>query len=725
MRPGPARTLDRPRPGELDFVTAAAHGPFSGAVGALLPAAGEAERLALDGYEPAGSLHVTLAWLGDVDDGPQPASTFDETVDAVRQWVAGSDPIVADAFAVGVFNPDGYDDSRDPATVLLVQGDELAAAREAVVETVGDASTFPVWFPHLTLGYDAPPLAGDDLTARVGPVTFDRLQVAYGSEQTVEIPLASDGEDDDEEDTMSARVRVEVPETFARERSPTPLATDDEEEREEAMQTDDDPDDEEERDPLPSNRWEGVLLVEGTLTGDARLFEPGAIRWDDPPLPLRWAREDEGEHRGAIVVGRILEVWRDGDLIRGRGDLNFDIPEAVDLARLMRDDGDGPTVDGVSADLDEVDVEIRVDQDLFEAGIPDPERPVLDEEGREVVVSFDAFEEVMVTTDARLRAATVVDLPAFVETRLRLVEPDADAIVGDALRAYATETLQFPCPKPFDSHSECVDRMSQEDTIDDPDAFCQAWATACGETALVASAEPAPPADWFADPALDVPTPLTVADDGRVYGHLATWGTCHTAFSECVEPPASASGYRYFHVGAVRCDDGSEVPTGRLTLDTMHAGRRLSASNALAHYENTGLAVADVRAGEDAHGIWIAGALRPDVDGDTARKLRASPPSGDWRRIGGSLELIAALAVNTPGFPVPRAMVASGHVTALQSAGALAPASEPDGLDEDEVAMLRRMARREIAAARVRAAEAGAARRRVLVASAASRMRRE
>jgi hypothetical protein len=41
--------------------------------------------------------------------------------------------------------------------------------------------------------------------------------------------------------------------------------------------------------------------------------------------------------------------------------------------------------------------------------------------------------------------------------------------------------------------------------------------------------------------------------------------------------------------------------------------------------------------------------------------------SGDWRRIGGNLELMAVLAVNLPGFPVLRtkALVASGATQTL------------------------------------------------------------
>src|SRR5205085_943051 len=53
--------------------------------------------------------------------------------------------------------------------------------------------------------------------------------------------------------------------------------------------------------------------------------------------------------------------------------------------------------------------------------------------------------------------------------------------------------------------------------------------------------------------------------------------------------------------------------------------------------------------------------------------LRASAPSGDWRRIGGNLELVGLLAVNVPGFPVPRPQVltaAGGQQLALVAAPA-------------------------------------------------------
>ncbi len=67
-----------------------------------------------------------------------------------------------------------------------------------------------------------------------------------------------------------------------------------------------------------------------------------------------------------------------------------------------------------------------------------------------------------------------------------------------------------------------------------------------------------------------------------------------------------------------------------------------------------------VQAGEDEHGIWVAGQLLESVSAAQVAELRRSPLSGDWRRINGNLELVAALAVNVPGFPVPRVLAASG-----------------------------------------------------------------
>lgn len=435
-------------------------------------------------------------------------------------------------------------------------------------------------------------------------------------------------------------------------------------------------------------RWEGVLTVENELTGDGRMFTPNAVRWETLPVPLRWVRQDVGEHNGAVVVGRIDEVYRQGNNVMGRGVFDASSPDGLEAARQVRE---GLTP-GVSVDLDDVSFELRVAADVFEMS----EEPELDEDGNVVVMRYKPEDEVMVTTDARLRAATIVAVPAFANARLAVVEEGVTLEVDEAEPVIEDEPA--PDPEPTD------------------------LATLAASAAATLTR---PPSRFFDDPKLEEPTPLTVTDDGHVFGHLATWGTCHTGFpGECVEPPSSATDYAYFRTGAVRTAEGEEVAVGRLTLDTTHAHRRLGANDTSAHYEHTGLAVADVAAGEDAYGIWVSGSLRPGVSEDAVRKLMASPLSGDWRRVGGNLELIAALAVNSPGFPIPRVLVAGGSVQSLHSSGVVAaPAPSARHLNEDD-RLLDRLLEREREALRRERRDAEAARNRVKAGAAAFRIRR-
>jgi hypothetical protein len=190
-------------------------------------------------------------------------------------------------------------------------------------------------------------------------------------------------------------------------------------------------------------------------------------------------------------------------------------------------------------------------------------------------------------------------------------------------------------------------------------------------TALVAAAAPLyPPSDWYENPEFSRPTPLTITPEGQIKGHIAAWDTSHIGLPPGTKPPHSASDYAFFKTGIVKTEDGKEYPVGQLTLAGGHAPLNASANEAVAHYDDTESAVADLTCGEDAHGIWVSGGLRPGVSDEQIRALRASAPSGDWRPINGRLELVAVCQVNTPGFPVARAMVASGEITALVAAGA-------------------------------------------------------
>ncbi len=234
----------------------------------------------------------------------------------------------------------------------------------------------------------------------------------------------------------------------------------------------------------------------------------------------------------------------------------------------------------------------------------------------------------------------------------------------------------------------------------------ESWKAGEKMAALMAGAAPAaPPKAWFEDPKLTGPTPLHIGDDGRVYGHAATWGTCHVGIGDsCTLAPRSQTGYADFHTGEVVTADAGRLPVGRLTYGKGgHAGPNLGYRAAAEHYDSTTSLGALVRAGEDEFGIWVAGALVPEADEAAVRTMRATPLSGDWRRIGGNLEMVAALHVNTAGFPIPRAFTASAvdgyapfdeqeQVLSLVAAGVVRPDrgqdlafTDPVSLDTEEL----------------------------------------
>lgn len=450
--------------------------------------------------------------------------------------------------------------------------------------------------------------------------------------------------------------------------------------------------------------WEGPITFEEQLTGDGRLIETGALEWDTLPVPLRHVVEDVGAHMNAVVVGRILTIERrPGGVIWATGDFDLGSAAGVEAARQVRE---GLT-SGVSVDLDAVSFEVRVAREVLDEmdALADPDEDgevevqrEEDEDGRVTVIKIDADAEVTVFTEARIRAATLVAIPAFEGARIDIAsgaEPPAEqdgAEAGDPPAATEDEGLATA------PHSAPSAPVTARATVTD---------RASAAEALVAAAAPTrPPADWFEDPHLAGPTPVTVTDEGRIFGHLATWGTCHIGNPEgpgrCTEAPRSITDYAYFRTGETVAENGDRIPVGVITLDTLHARGDLGARATMAHYEDTGTGVADVTAGEDEHGVWVAGSLRSSVTPDQVRVLRASPLSGDWRRIGGNLELVAALAVNVPGFPVPRpsGLVASGLVQSLVASGMVPPArviapGQPGALSVEDLRYLKALAARE------------------------------
>lgn len=180
------------------------------------------------------------------------------------------------------------------------------------------------------------------------------------------------------------------------------------------------------------------------------------------------------------------------------------------------------------------------------------------------------------------------------------------------------------------------------------------------EGAMTASAAPLKPSrNVFFRPESDGPQPITITASGEVYGHLALWDSCHSGFlAECVRPPRSESGYIYFHVGEIETAEGEMLPVGKIVYSTDHASTSVGMQAASRHYADTGAVGAFVRAVDGRLGPWMSGVLKSDLSPEGLRDLRANPLSGDWRPVNHRLELVAALAVPVPGFPVPRAQLA-------------------------------------------------------------------
>ena len=449
--------------------------------------------------------------------------------------------------------------------------------------------------------------------------------------------------------------------------------------------------------------WEGPIVVEDADTGDGRMFSGGSLTWGDTTEtihPFQWAPANNGEHKGSVTAGRIDKMWRDPAkprVIMGKGRFNLNDPDGLRAFQQVRDGFAG----GVSIDPDQIsDADVELEFDTM------PDNPLEAMAQKPTKTIFHA---------GRIRGATLVAFPALVEASIRLTKKsDAPSLVAAAItpwRAVVHETRLgeeidgLTASVAFAYVHDCDDFVSRKQcrflhheinedgtaglpnlvacaqhiaainagrtfglqTQDLRDAYLHMAQhfTDAGQNppaftldsplAVTAAGVASPPLEWFGNPKLSGPTPISVTEDGRVFGHAAAWNSCHTGFADtCVSPPME-SDYSYFTTGEVLTAEGHRVAVGQITLGTSHAPTRgMSVAKAIDHYGDTGTAVADVTAGVDDHGIWIAGAVRPGASVEQLHALRASALSGDWRRIGGQLRMVALLAVNVPGFPIPR-----------------------------------------------------------------------
>ena len=492
---------------------------------------------------------------------------------------------------------------------------------------------------------------------------------------------------------------------------------------------DDDPDDNDD-DDMPDDDFHAVLIVEGAWTGDGRYIEQGALGWRDLPLPLMATDRTTVAHMDAVLVGNFTRLERIGTEVHGYGTFvaseDADVLRLQGLIRSGELRGISADLDSMEYEVllpPDMEQAPRVEADGTQVVKMQDARMRITSARLmgATVVPFPAFQEAYIEP-AVLTAAMLDghDISGWVETFDSIADVDLTPPQGaqdearrglEWRREFGRGGTEVGVARARDLSNgrrlspDTVRRMANyfsRHEVDKqaegfkpgepgyPSAGRIAWALWGGDPgqswsaamvrsmnarqergSVIASGHPiqppvVPPAEWFTDPQLQRETPLTVTDDGRIVGHIATWSTCHVGFPmECVTPPRTATNYQHFLVGEILCDDGSRHPVGKITMATGHAPLRSNAARAAAHYDDTGTAVADVTVGEDAYGIWVSGAVRSDATPEQIRSLMASPPSGDWRRIGTSLEMVAVLAVNAPGFPTPRVREAEGMVAAL------------------------------------------------------------
>ena len=496
--------------------------------------------------------------------------------------------------------------------------------------------------------------------------------------------------------------------------------------------------DDENVEPMGLIPWHGVLAPEGIRSGDGRRFMENSLTFRPLPLPLTWQKASSDGHGGSVTVARIDRIWRHESEMRADG-VFLATTEADEVCGLLAEFGKF----GVSVDADDTIMELSEEDetiDFSQARIASAS-----------IVAIPAFAEAWVAMGQWAEEDQPTDTEILDETTEVPDELVAASFIPEGKRGpgwitnpVETKRIHDYWTRPGEEgyikiawgvggdFNRCRTLVGEKIAANSPEdliylnQICAQWhhdalgiwpgehlsakdtlpfdmeKTGGPSVVLTAAAAPTLPGKWFTNPGLTAPTPLTITEEGRLFGHLAGWDTCHIAEPEgpgvCTAPPMSTTDYAYFHLGEVITTEGP-VNVGQISLGGGHARDGMSSRAAAAHYDSTSTAVADICVGEDEFGIWFAGAVRPGITEDQIAELRGAKLSGDWRRIGHGLELVAALAVNVPGFPVPRtSLAASGGVqTSLVAAGIIED-TQPDPLFDTEAfaeAVVRALDRRE------------------------------
>lgn len=446
----------------------------------------------------------------------------------------------------------------------------------------------------------------------------------------------------------------------------------------------------------------GVLTVEDTWSGDRRRFSPGSLRTRPLPLPLSWQRSSDEGHKASVTVFKIARAERVGKEIRYSG--NFIVnAESDEVQALIAEFGKF----GVSVDADDVAMEFSEATDTEQEGVTFTDArscggsivqiPAFHEAyialGPEPGDFFDGGESLDSGGESMVAS---IEADVFVDIAPGKTEDGPGWITNyedtDRLRdwwASAESGVNWGVPGDF---NRCRVKAAEYVKPQYLSGFCanrhyDALGFWPGQEASVADSlegtDPAEaltlvastygnikaPHEWFeTEEVTDFPggCPLTITEDGQVYGHVAVWDSCHgntSAYGQCRTAPKSPTGYSQFLLGEVITDDGT-VPSGCLTIGGGHANGRLRLREAARHYDDATSVFADVTCVDGEIGIWVCGWVRPGTPEEMVVAARASKLSGDWRKTPQGFEMIAALAVNAPGYQIPR--VAAGIVDGEQ-----------------------------------------------------------
>lgn len=692
---------------DTDPLTAAAE-VHTGAMIALIPSDADAKRLALKGFEDPEQLHLTLVYLGDAADIPTPAR--ESIIAAARRYA--TEPIDAQAFAVNVFNPTG----EEPALVLGVGngGPGLEELRSNIYSSVRGIPGFPLadnhspWVPHVTLAYsEHPGELLEEATKRTGPVTFDRIRVAFGGDNTdipLEAPLSASvvntGGDIMPWDVRKRGDKYCVVKTAT---SETVACHDSQGSAESQLKA------------LYANTDYGLQLAiqEFDLTFDKErdvnapggghnlkqywTHGPGAakIRWgtdgsfdrctrqlgkyvrDPQGLCAEYHHAATGEWpRGGTVPSDVKteELTVAAAKKRKKMTTYSDEPWSGVLAVEGVESGDGRLFALGSLDWAQLPLPLMYQP----ANIGGHQASVMVGEITNIARSANningwgsIFGEALNGEHGEgiknmMRAGGVsVDVDKVKDADVEMIYADGETNANPFAKP---ETTIFHRGRIRGATQVAFPAFVEAKLSFDNEGILAAASGDCGcgsDDPLIAAAHTIkipdlPPAHWFDEPTdVKMTGALTITDEGRVYGILAPGGTHHRVLTNKTVPLGNVD-YTRFHKGETIVEGGGRVVTGVITADCGHAPIQNygTLQNRIEHYDNSCSVLANVRIGESKKGyVWCAGALNAGAKPHQVAQALGCALSGDWQPHPdrpGMRDFISAHLVPVPGFPMAR-----------------------------------------------------------------------